>query len=211
MIKTRFILIEHRHIIRAGVRGLIESVPGFSIVAEYGDVAATTGSKLPEADIVITNIGDARDEVISMISTLKKRTPSPKVLVMTSHRDHDTVKSLFQAGADGYLLKDDAEDGLFGAIKKLRNNDTFCSRQASESLLNEYATKKIIPQHVTISEREKEIIGLISHGYNNKEIAAKMFLATKTIESLRAGILQKLEAKNTAEMVRLAFEFKLIG
>ncbi|MGZ3882667.1 MAG: LuxR C-terminal-related transcriptional regulator [Bacteroidia bacterium] len=209
---TTFVLVEHNYIIRAGIKKLVELVPEFRVLDEFpGPETIPDRGVLPVADIIITNTGADKNSGIELTADVKKRQPDTKVLILTDCCEYDVIKKAFEAGANGYLLSDSTQDEFYLAIQKIKSNDTHCSRKASQALLDKYINNNLKPHYIDVSEREKEIIELISQGLNTKEIGGRLFLATKTIDALRAGILQKLKAKNTAEMVRIAMEFKLIG
>jgi DNA-binding NarL/FixJ family response regulator len=207
----RFILVEHRHIVRAGIKKLIEFVPGSKVVAEYEDTNVLLRKiKKPAADILITNLGPNQSKRLSSIKELKKTKTFLKIIVLTNCSHPDVIKESFTSGADAFLLKDCSENELYIAIEKVSNDENYCGKKVSEILLGKYINKHLHPRSIEISEREKEIIYLVSRGFNNKKIAEKLFLSSKTVDVHRAAILKKLNAKNAAEMVRIAMELKFV-
>ncbi len=205
-------LVEDHHIVRSGLKNLIESNPNYKVVNEFDcaeDLLDLTNKN--EIDLVISDVGLPGINGIELIIKLKKAEKPLKVLILTMHDGYPYIKQAFDSGVNGYLLKDCSKAELFTAIDKIITGQNYCSSTISQILLNNYINKgNKLTIDVEISPREKEIIGLISTGLNNKEIADQLFLSAKTIESHRNNILHKLKVKNSAEMVTKAIKLKLI-
>ena len=119
-----------------------------------------------------------------------------------------SLQYMMENGASGYILKNSSKEELMSAIKAVNKGDTYFSGEAGEALTAyNRAAKTALPE---ISPREKEILGLIAEGYTNPQIAEKIFLSTFTVDSHRKNLLAKLQVKNTASLIKLAVENKLI-
>ena len=136
---------------------------------------------------------------IEAVREIKKKFPQVKVLVLTMHREY--LHQAMAAGADGYLLKEDADRELFSAIENLRQGKT----HISPSLRREMDSSKA-PLFLPLSTREIEVLKLIANGKPNKEIAEILSISIRTVESHRASIMSKLGLKNIASLVNYAIQ-----
>lgn len=210
-------LVEDHHIVRYGIKSLLELNPEFQIVHEADNaedfLKDITNIK---ADLVITDISMDGMTGIELTKKIKKATSnSMKVLVLSMHADDLYINQCFEAGANGYLLKDFKKEELYTAIERIMKGEKFVSRSVSQILADSFINKEYNSvsnngQKVEITKREKEIIELISHGLSNKEIAEKLFVSISTVDAHRYNILKKLEVKNTAEMITKAIKYRLI-
>jgi len=148
---------------------------------------------------VILDISMPRLRGIEAVREVKKRFPAVKVLVLTMHREY--LHQALAAGADGYLLKEDADRELFSAIENIQQG----RRHISPSLREEMATNKQTLSQ-PLSAREIELLTLIAHGKANKEIAEALSISIRTVENHRASIMSKLQLKNTAGLVNYAIQ-----
>lgn len=211
----RIFLVEDHHIVREGIKSVLEVHPSFRIVGE-SPTAEDLLDRLSslQIDLIISDISLEGMDGIELTKKIKEKSKSSiKVLIMSMHADEQYIKKCLEAGADGYLLKDFKNFELTGAIEKVMRGEKFISRSASQVLAEnmlstEYAGGR--SHRVEMTKREMEIIELISHGLNNKEIAEKIFVSTSTVDAHRYNILKKLEVKNTAEMITKAIKMKLL-
>lgn len=211
----RIFLVEDHHIVREGIKSVLEVHPSLRVVGESPtaeDLLNRLGSL--QIDLVISDISLEGMDGIELTKKIKDQSKGAiKVLIMSMHANEQYIKKCLEAGADGYLLKDFKNFELTGAIEKVMRGEKFISRSASQVLAEnmlstEYANAKL--NRVEMTKREMEIIELISRGLNNKEIAEKIFVSTSTVDAHRYNILKKLEVKNTAEMITKAIKLKLL-
>jgi DNA-binding NarL/FixJ family response regulator len=143
---------------------------------------------------------------------IRKAVPSTRVLILTMHNDEDLVQATVKAGAHGYLLKSDAEQDLIAAVDALLQNKTFFTRAASEVLhhrLQNQARGTGSGSNL-LTNREQEVMQLLAEGSSNKEVATKLDLSTRTVESHRASIMKKLRCRSMADLVRFAIRKKIL-
>lgn len=210
-------LVEDHHIVRYGVKNILELNPDFQIVGESdnGEDLILEIKKL-KVDIVITDISMTGMDGIELTKQIKKLSHGlTKVLILSMHADELYINQCFEAGANGYMLKDFKNNELSTAIQKIMKGEKYISRSASQILADNYINKEYSSSSRTgvkieITKREKEIMELISSGLSNKEIAEKIFVSISTVDAHRYNILKKLEVKNTAEMITKAIKLKLI-
>lgn len=163
------------------------------------------------ADVLILDKQLQKSNILSTVHTLVKYNPSLQILAFSSNDSIYHVKNMLAAGCKGYLLKDADDDLLIKAIETVFQDKQFLSPALENALLEEAAhSKRDLTRKASLTRREKEVLNLIVQEHTNPEIAAKLFLSPSTVESHRTSILHKLGAKNTAGIVRLAFETGLV-
>jgi DNA-binding NarL/FixJ family response regulator len=214
---TRIYLVEDHHIVRYGIKSYLDTNPEVQIVGESDSAEdLLTDWKKLKVDMVITDISMEGMDGIELTKQIKKVSDGGvKVLILSMHADELYINRCFDAGANGYMLKDFKNSDLNSAIQKIMKGEKYISRSASQVLADNYINKEYsnLGQNgykIEVTKREKEIIELISHGYSNKEIAEKLFVSISTVDAHRYNILKKMEVKNTAEMITKAIKMKLI-
>lgn len=151
-------------------------------------------------DVLLLDIHFGKHDGREIINEIKQLAPTIKVIALTSHSDSATIKSSINAGFDGYLLKIDGRDDIEKALKAVTNNEKYFSPKTQQVFFETQTSKN----KVELTEREKEILQLIVQEKTTQEIAVLLCLSEKTIETHRRSIMQKLEVKNIAGMVRKA-------
>lgn len=214
---VKIFLVEDHHIVRYGVKNLLETNPEFIVIGE-SDNAEDFLDQLHsiKVDLIISDISMEGISGIELVKKVKKANSSLKVLILSMHADDLFINQCFEAGANGYLLKDFKKSELFSAIEKIMRGEIFVGRSVSQILANNFVNKEYSGKagginKIDITKREKEIIELISLGYSNKEIAEKLLVSVSTIDAHRYNILKKMEVKNTAEMIMKAIKLKILN
>ena len=149
-------------------------------------------------------------EVCKIINKLYKRI---SVLTLSMYNEAVFIKKMVQAGAKGYLLKDAGSEEVIRAIKVVANGETYFSQAVLYKLLGAKSDKssKTSSRHQKVTRREKEVLELIVYEYTTEEIAQKLFISTDTVMTHRKSLLRKLNARNTAGMVKAAYMYNLLG
>lgn len=158
-------------------------------------------------DILLLDIHFGKYDGRQIIEEIKEMAPGMKIIALTSHADSVTIKSSVNAGFDGYLLKIDGREDIEKALKAVVNNEQYFSPKTQQAFFEMNAKRN----RVLLTDREKEILQLIVLEKTTKEIAEQLFLSEKTIETHRASIMQKLEVKNIAGMVKKAIMQGLVN
>lgn len=200
MDRYRIVLADDHVLIRQGLGGLIKGEAGLEVVGEAGDgfeLLALLPVVTPH--MVILDISMPNLRGIEAVHAIKKKYPDVKLLVLTMHKEY--LQQALSAGADGYLLKEDADRDLFSAIENIRQGRVYLSPRLGGELLGKRA-----PSSDQLSIRELEILKLIAKGKSNKEIAEALFISVRTVESHRAHIMGKLSLKSTADLVTYAIQ-----
>lgn len=151
-------------------------------------------------DVLLLDIHFGKHDGREIIGEIKEIAPQMKIIALTSHADSVTIKSSVNAGFDGYLLKIDSREEIEEALKTIANDQQYISPKTQQAFFEMNTAKN----KVELTEREKEILQLIVHEKTTKEIAEQLCLSEKTIETHRGNLMQKLEVKNIAGIVRKA-------
>ena len=210
MNEIKLIIADDHELFRKGLAELLRKHDDIKIVKSVAD-----GFELMElinnqfeADIVLLDITMPNMDGFQVLKELKTLNSDIKPIVISMHNDGNYIAKCAKMGAYGYLLKNTDESELILAIRSVNNGKKYFSAEISEKMINFMSTQSISEN--VLSNKETEVLGLISKGLTTKEIAAKLFVSSRTIETHRANILKKLEVKNTAELIKKATKMNLI-
>jgi len=216
MTKIKVLIADDHKIIRVGLRGLIELSKDIEVAAEAENGTEVIDLvKKVKVDVVLMDIDMGHTSGIETTHQLKKEHPEIKVLGLTMHEEQEYIVEMLEAGASGYLLKNTGMDELLTALRAAAKGDSYFSHQVSATLLQAITQKKSFPSLKTnhngpLSERESEVLQLIAREFSNGEIAEKLFISIRTVDTHRRNLLEKLQVKNTAGLVKYAIEKGLI-
>lgn len=221
MNKTRILIADDHDVVRSGLRMLLRSSPEFAIVAEAADgeeAIRLAGKHLP--DVAIMDISMPKIDGIEATRIIKERHPDIKIIILTVHEDEEYVYRILRAGASGYLVKNANKSEIFRAVRSARSGERFfspgISRLIVESFLNRAGEQNQGEEKVSsspdqsLTKRETEILQYIAEGYTNRQIAEKLFLSFRTVNTHRANLMQKLNIHDTAGLVRHAINVGLV-
>jgi DNA-binding NarL/FixJ family response regulator len=205
------VLAEDHNIVRNGIISLLEKEPDIHVAgaATNGKEVLSLLEKGTHADVVLADMNMPEMGGIDLTQNVKALYPDCKVIILSALDHEKYVIKAFQAGASGYLLKSVSADELVFAIKHTIVNNLYLCSELTSKFLKRLLT---IPdpsalhhfQEVEFSEKEIEVLGLISEGYTNQEIADKLFSSKRTVESQRQALIDKTGSRNTAALVRFA-------
>jgi DNA-binding NarL/FixJ family response regulator len=206
---TYNILLADDHIMfRQGIKKILEEIDGLKIVGEANDgLELINLLKDLTPDMVILDISMPKIRGIEATREIKVMNPAVKVLILTMHKSKEYLYHSISAGAEGYLLKEDADTELFSAIQSIQDGRVYISPILSAELTDNFV--KICrggtgPHADKLSFREREVTKLIAEVKTNKEIAMLLFISTRTVEKHRSNILNKLNLKNTSQLIKYA-------
>ena len=210
MNKIKLIIADDHELFRKGLAELLKKHDDIKIVKKVADgfeFMEVIKSEL-DIDIVLLDITMAKMDGFQVLKEMKALNSSIKPIVISMHSDGNYIAKCAKSGAYGYLLKNTDEDELTLAIRTVNKGKKYFSTEISEKMINFMSTQSVSED--ILSNKETEVLGLISEGLTTKEIAAKLFVSSRTIETHRANILKKLEVKNTAELIKKAAKINLI-
>ena len=215
MTKIRILLADDHPLVRSGLIKMLEPYKEFVIVGEAGDgEEAVALTKKLEPDVVIIDLSMPKLSGVEATKIIRKSNPSSKVLVLTMHDNEEYVYQIFKSGAGGYMLKNTGKDDLAAAIRSVAQGERFFSPRVSEIMVDAYLRKadarddRTIDDDVPLTKREKEILNYIADGLNNSQIAEKLFISARTVDTHRTNIMQKLDIHDVANLVRYALSKK---
>jgi len=212
MSTINLLIADDHQIIRDGIKLLLADNSEISIISEASngkEVIDYLSSPKDKIDVVLMDINMPHMDGIEATRIITKQFPDVKVLILSMHADEIYITKLIEAGALGYVLKEIGLNELSTAIKTISLGENYYCREVLR-LLSSSITKKKKSNGAILSPRELSIVTEVSKGLTNKEIGEQLFLSSRTIESHRRNIINKLDVKNTAEMIRYAIEKKLI-
>jgi DNA-binding NarL/FixJ family response regulator len=208
------ILLADDHVMfRRGVRKIIQSIGDVEVVGEASDgFELLELLKKTSPHLIILDISMPNLRGLEATREIKIINPDVKVLILTMHKDKEYLYHAFSAGAEGYLLKEDADSELIAAIDTLRKGGTYVSPLLSSQLANLFMQKsrpgaqQAASPGENLTTREREIIKLIAEGKSSKEVADLLFISSRTVQHHRANIMRKLSIKKTADLVKYAIQ-----
>ena len=207
----RVIITDDHPLIAKGIQTVLTRIPAVDVMGVYHSAAELLNNvEQTRPDVLILDKQLPKTDPVHTVKTLLKLMPSLKILVFSSTDNVYQVRTMLDAGCKGYLLKDADADLLVKAIETVAKDNRFLSPALETALLDDQLLHQDGQKTVQLTKREKEVMKLIIGEHTNNEIAEKLFLSISTIESHRTSILQKLNVKNTAGLVRVAFESGLV-
>lgn len=210
MTEIKLIIADDHELFRNGLAELLRKHDDIKIVKSVADgLEFMELIKSPfDADIVLLDITMPNMDGFEVLKQLKNLNSNIKPIVISMHDDGNYIAKCAKMGAYGYLLKNTDESELIVAIRSVANGKKYFSAEISEKMIN-FMSEQSISENI-LSNKETEVLGLIAKGLTTKEIATKLFVSSRTIETHRANILKKLEVKNTAELIKKAAKMNLI-
>lgn len=210
----RVMIADDHKVFREGIVSILGGIPEILVVAEASDGRQVLEKlKTQSVDVILMDITMGDTNGIETTRQVKNLYSGIKVLVLSMHSESSYIVKMLEAGASGYLLKDAGSAELVTAIKTIAAGDTYYSRQVSDTLI-EHLTKGTKPQQakagVPLTRRELEVLRLIAEEYSNPEIAEKLYISIRTVDTHRRNLLEKLGVKNTAGLVKYAIKHGLI-
>ncbi|WP_404362648.1 response regulator [Marinobacter sp.] len=212
----RIVLIDDHHLVRAGLRSLIECIPGYEVVAEGSDGSeAMALLEREDPDILMTDIAMPRVSGLDILPEVRERFPDLPVIVLSMHASKEIVISALKAGASGYLVKDAAEAELELALNAVVEGHQYLSPRVSKEVFDAMMARRAgeasVSEKSTLTQRQLEILRLIALGKSAKEIAYDLGVSSKTVESHRTQLMERLEIRDIPTLVRYAIREGIIS
>src|SRR3954465_1595767 len=203
------VLADDHAVVRKGLRLLVDAEDGLRVVAEAGNVPdALRMAKAHRPKVLVLDLNMPGGSSLEAIPTMREQAPMTAIVVLTMQNDPSFARQALQSGALGFVLKEAADDELLGAIKLAADGETYLNPRLGARLAAQPAQPAGPPDD--LSDRELEVLKLIALGHTNAEVAQRLFLSTRTVETHRAHIQQKINRTSRAELVRYALEHHLV-
>jgi len=214
MTNLRLLIADDHAVVRAGLRTLLESRKGWQVCAEAADGrdAVEKATKL-KPDVIILDIGMPLLNGVEAARRIHKALPQSEILILTMHESDELVQQVVEAGARGYILKDEADRILHAAIDALRQHKPYFSTRVAEvadAVDANDDSDSARANRSRLTPREREILQLLAEGKSNKEVATLLNISVNTAEAHRANIMMKLNFQSLADLVMYAVRNKIV-
>ena len=206
----KIIIVDDHELFRNGLKELLKKYDDVNIISlvKDGNDLFSELRKHEDIDIVLLDITMPNMDGFEVLNLLKELNSNVKPIVISMHDEGNYIAKCAKNGAYSYLLKNTDQEELIKTIRIVSKEKKYFSPQIAEKMIN-YMSDQSISENI-LSKKEKEILDLIAKGLTTKEVAKKLFVSSRTIETHRANIIKKLEVKNTAELIKKATEINLI-
>ena len=213
---VRILLADDHTVVRKGLRLLLETQPGFSVIADASDGREAVGlAERLTPDVVVMDVAMPILNGIEAARQITAKQPQTAVVFLSMHSDEGYVLKALKAGARAYLLKDSAEYDLINAVRAVSEGKAFFSPAISKMLVEDYIRqmqeRSVEDSYELLTTREREVLQLLAEGKNNKEVAGLLNLSLYTVETHRSNIFQKLNLHSGAELILYAIRKGVIS
>ncbi len=212
----RIVLADDHAVLRAGLKALLNAEADMEVVGETGGEGDCISDIVRgQPDVVLLDINMPCCNGLEMLAEIRQQLPRSRVLMLTMHDDTGYLRQVLAAGGSGYVLKQAADTELLTAIRTVYNGGVFLHPQHTKILLEDSLSRSTTPPPgadplARLSDRELAVLRLIALGHANKEIAELLYLSVKTVETYKARLMEKLNLKSRAALVRFALNHKLL-
>jgi two-component system, NarL family, response regulator NreC len=204
----RLVLADDHAVVRSGLRMLLDSEPGFEVVAEASDIeSARRYVRGHHPSVLVLDLNMPGGSSLEAIPTIREESPDTQIVVLTMQQEPAFAREALGAGAFGYVLKEAADDELVEAVRRAAVGENYLNPKLGARMASEPPPGP--PDD--LSEREVDVLRLIALGHTNSEIAEQLYLSVRTVETHRSHIQQKLRLSTRAELVDYALKRKLIN
>ncbi|MDX9870864.1 MAG: response regulator transcription factor [Clostridia bacterium] len=214
--KIRLVLVDDHHLVREGLRKILELEKEFEIIDEAGDgQGAINIVRVHRPDVVLMDINMPGTNGIEATRVIKRELPQVGVIALTIHEEEEYVLELVRAGVSGYVLKDIAPAKLVETIKTVANGHSIIDPSITNKLFGEISrlgnrNRRIKEDWETLTDREMDVLNLISRGQSNKEIARSLTISEKTVKNHITNIFRKLQVDDRTQAVLFAIKHRLV-
>jgi DNA-binding NarL/FixJ family response regulator len=209
------LLADDHHIVRQGLRALLESEPHFRLVGEAGDgIEAVRLAERLRPDVLITDMMMPGLNGIEVTRQVAKNVPKTRIIILSMYADEAYVFESLKSGASGYVLKDSRVSDLIEAVREVVAGRRYLSPPLSERAVELYIQKvESLPDdpYEMLTTREREVLQMVAEGRTSAEIASRLFISTRTAEGHRANLTRKLGLQNHTDLVRFALKRGLLA
>jgi DNA-binding NarL/FixJ family response regulator len=204
----RVAVVDDHPVFRLGMAGLLDSLPGITVVGQAADAAQALALPLEDVDVVLMDLHLGEDSGIETTREIVRRDPDARVLVVTMREDDDAVASCMRVGARGYLLKGASPDEVERAVRAVANGEVIlgsavAARAVAALTSGRSAVRVPFPE---LTDREREVLDLVARGHDNLTIARRLVLSPKTVRNVVSNVLTKLAVRDRAAAIVRARE-----
>jgi DNA-binding NarL/FixJ family response regulator len=211
--KIRVLLADDHTVLRAGLRSLISHETDMEVVGEAGDGQESLAKAMElEPDVVVMDIAMPKANGLDAISALRRGGVKSKIVVLTMYSEEQYLMQVLRRGGNGYVLKRSADTELMQAIRTVHAGGVFLYPSAARLLVDDRASDDGEGAGLDLlTQREREVLKLTVEGYTNQEIATRLIISVKTVDTYRSRIMEKLNLRHRSELVRYALRKGLLA
>lgn len=205
----RVVIVDDHNMVRKGLVVLLSEFDDLSVIGEAadGEIAVDLCRRLP-VDVVLMDMIMPRMDGVTATRHIRENNPGTQVIALTSFSDETNVQAALKAGAVGYLMKNISGDELANAIRRASEGQSTLAPEAAQVLIRATTRPPTIGHDLT--DREREVLGLMKEGLNNREIGERLIISSSTVKNHVSSILSKLGTISRTQAVALAMEYKLL-
>lgn len=208
------VLADDHQILRQGLCKLLEEDPEFRVVGEAGDgLEAVELVERLKPDLLVVDLVMPGLNGLDVIRSVRQRSERTRIIVLSMHANEAHVVEALRSGASGYLLKESSSSELIGAVHAIMEGRRFLSPSLAERALDAYIErvgKPVEDPYDMLTARERQVLQLAAEGHSNAEIAERLSIGVRTVETHRSNVLHKLSLKNQSELIRYAVQRGLL-
>jgi two-component system response regulator NreC len=213
--KIRVLVVDDHTILRVGLRMMLNAQPDIEVVGEASDGNQAVSEALRLVpDVILMDIAMPDCNGIEATRQVKRVQPETRVLILTMHENEEYLFQTLRAGASGYILKEAADTELITAIHAVSNGRFYLSPSAQSIMVGDYLQRvrsgEEHDSYNALTEREREILKLVAEGYTNNQIAERLTISPKTVDTHRTHVMDKLNLHSRAELVKYAMRRGLL-
>ncbi len=205
------VLVDDHAVVRSGIRLLLDKQEDIEVIGEAGNAKdAVFRARALKPDVILLDVVMPGESGIEVLPRLLEESPETKVLVLSMQDDPSYVREAFAAGAQGYVLKEAADEEVVSAVREIAKGGRYVHPALGARMVAADAEERAAAEADPLSDREREVLRLLALGHTNQEIAGKLYISVRTAESHRAHVMQKLRLATRAELVRYALSRGLL-
>lgn len=213
--RIRLLLVDDHELFLEGIVSLLDGVENIEIIGKaYDGVQALEMIRKDPPDMLLADLNMPRMNGVELVKAVKQEFHDIKVIVLTMHNDRPTISEIMMAEAEGYVLKNTGKKELLTAISRVADGTTYYCNEVMSIILDKYKHERAVAQQahpVQLTDREKEILQLIAEEKSTEEIAEKLFISKRTVETHRKNILKKAEVKSVVGLLKFGYRVGLIA
>jgi two-component system response regulator NreC len=212
MNKIKALLADDHRMVRTGIRNLLQQAGDIEVVAEVDSgeqavaLAAASGAELVLMDISMPGMNG-----LEATRLLRHKAPQLRILMLSMHEEPEYVIRAMKTGASGYVLKSADRDELLTAVRRVHAGEKYYSPGVAGAMVEDNPNLPLHDPSLLLTAREREILALVANGKVTKEVAEVLNISPRTVETHRVNIMRKLDVANTAELIKVAVLYKLVG
>jgi DNA-binding NarL/FixJ family response regulator len=212
----RILIADGHEVVRRGVRRLIESRPDWQVCGEADSVSSAAElAAVLKPDVIVLELNMPDERSIAEIRRIRGSLPKSELLIFTMYNGAERIPELIAAGANGFLLKTAPTSEIVLAIEALARHRPYFTASASAVLRDAFLRQALSPDRsaacTALSPRERQIVQLLAEASSNKEVASKLRISIKTVETHRAAIMRKLKLRSVVELVHYAIRNRIVA